>query len=361
MASHYTAANEAFIDENYDLALQEYTKAIEEQPTAEYYSKRAACYLKVGEPLKALQDAKASIKISPENNSNAYLRKGIAFFELEEYESAKEAFEQCKDHPDQNLIRRWIRKSEAEIGNENSDDEGKAAASVKINNAEPAKSNPQPTAADKSASVTTADLPPVKQSIRHEWYQTPTHVVITIFAKNVKQEQAQIEFHTQSLSVAIKTSESSEYLLDLALCDEIDPSKSTTSYLSTKVEIKLAKLRQAKWVSLEQVEAPFKTVAWDDASNVNKAEYPSSNKIKKNWDLIAKDIEEEKLEGDAALNKVFKDIYGRGSEEQRRAMMKSYVESSGTVLSTNWKDVGSRYVAGSAPKGAELKNWNELS
>ena len=90
--------------------------------------------------------------------------------------------------------------------------------------------------------------------------------------------------------MAIKTSESSEYLLDLALCDEIDPSKSTTSYLSTKVEIRLAKLRQAKWVSLEQVEAPFKTVAWDDASNVNKAEYPSSNKIKKNWDLIAKDI-----------------------------------------------------------------------
>ena len=47
MASHYTTANEAFIDENYDLALSEYTKAIEEQPTAEYYSKRAACYLKV--------------------------------------------------------------------------------------------------------------------------------------------------------------------------------------------------------------------------------------------------------------------------------------------------------------------------
>ena len=149
--------------------------------------------------------------------------------------------------------------------------------------------------------------------------------------------------------------------MDLALCDEIDPSNSSTNYLSTKVEIKLAKIRQAKWVSLEQVDAPFKTLAWDDASNVNKAEYPSSNKIKKNWDLIAKDIEEDKLEGDAALNKVFKDIYGRGSDEQRRAMMKSYVESSGTVLSTNWKDVGSRYVAGSAPKGAELKNWSELS
>ena len=64
MASHYTTANEAFIDENYDLALSEYTKAIEEQPTAEYYSKRAACYLKVGEPLSNLSISKQFIGLN---------------------------------------------------------------------------------------------------------------------------------------------------------------------------------------------------------------------------------------------------------------------------------------------------------
>lgn len=33
------------------------------------------------------------------------------------------------------------------------------------------------------------------------------------------------------------------------------------------------------------------------------------------------------------------------------------VESNGTVLSTDWKDVSSKKVEGSAPDGMELKKW----
>lgn len=71
--------------------------------------------------------------------------------------------------------------------------------------------------------------------------------------------------------------------------------------------------------------------------------------------------EEEKLEGDAALNKVFQDIFGKGSDEQRKAMIKSFTESGGTVLSTNWDDVGARKVEGSAPKGMEMRRWDEAT
>jgi suppressor of G2 allele of SKP1 len=40
-------------------------------------------------------------------------------------------------------------------------------------------------------------------------------------------------------------------------------------------------------------------------------------------------------------------------------MIKSYTESGGTVLSTNWKEVGKSKVKGSAPDGMIMKEWEK--
>ena len=48
---------------------------------------------------------------------------------------------------------------------------------------------------------------------------------------------------------------------------------------------------------------------------------------------------------------------GRGDPEIRRAMNKSFQESGGTVLSTNWGEVGSKTVEGTPPAGLEMKKW----
>jgi suppressor of G2 allele of SKP1 len=82
--------------------------------------------------------------------------------------------------------------------------------------------------------------------------------------------------------------------------------------------------------------------------------YASKRKVQ-DWDKYVADQKD--LDDDDPLNKVFKDIYGKGSEEQRRAMMKSYVESGGTVLSTNWEDVGKKTVEVSPPDGMIAKSW----
>ncbi|KAB7503542.1 Protein SGT1-like protein [Armadillidium nasatum] len=91
--------------------------------------------------------------------------------------------------------------------------------------------------------------------------------------------------------------------------------------------------------------------------------YPSSSKKKHDWDKLEADVkrdeEIEKPEGDAALNQLFQKIYADGSEEVKKAMNKSFMESGGTVLSTNWNEVREKSVDVKAPDGMEWKKWEK--
>ena len=56
--------------------------------------------------------------------------------------------------------------------------------------------------------------------------------------------------------------------------------------------------------------------------------YPSSSAKKKDWEKIEAEVlnqEEEKTEGDAALNQLFQKIYADGNDEIKKAMNKSFV------------------------------------
>jgi suppressor of G2 allele of SKP1 len=80
-------------------------------------------------------------------------------------------------------------------------------------------------------------------------------------------------------------------------------------------------------------------------STAPSAAYPYAGK-RVDWDKVEKEVQkeekEEKLEGDAAVMKFFREIFKDADEDTRRAMMKSYQESGGKSLSTNWEEVGSR-------------------
>lgn len=69
---------------------------------------------------------------------------------------------------------------------------------------------------------------------------------------------------------------------------------------------------------------------------------------KKNWDAIIDEFEKEEKE-DASVDDLFKQIYQSSDEDVRRAMNKSFQESGGTVLSTNWANVAEKKVQPKPP------------
>ncbi|XP_074605602.1 uncharacterized protein LOC141858678 [Brevipalpus obovatus] len=96
---------------------------------------------------------------------------------------------------------------------------------------------------------------------------------------------------------------------------------------------------------------------------MNPNEESSTDKPKstaKNWDKIVKEFEEEEEEiNESQVVGLFRKIYSQGDEETKKAMIKSFTESGGTVLSTNWQQVSKDKVGVEPPDGCELKKWEK--
>ena len=200
---------------------------------------------------------------------------------------------------------------------------------------------------------------------RHEWYQTPSVVTLGVLVKKCPAEAVTVDFGEESIRVAIRAlGDKPEFALYLKLHGRVLPGESSFTVMSTRVEVCLAKATGTNWTTLER---PQGLPTGTDEVNAPPAagedlprSYPSSSKSVKDWDCLENELrkEEDKLEGDAALQKLFQDIYLKGNEETRRAMNKSFQESNGTVLSTNWGEVGSGQVDVKAPDGMEPKAFH---
>jgi len=146
------------------------------------------------------------------------------------------------------------------------------------------------------------------------------------------------------------------------LAHPIVPSQSSYKVLSTKLEIKLKKQDGIRWTNLEgSGESPkVSTIPKEILNSQQPPAYPSAKG--RNWDRIAVDIEKElaneKPEGEAALNEMFQKIYANADDNTKRAMNKSFQESGGTVLSTNWNDIGKEKTEVKPPDGMEYKKWD---
>ncbi|XP_023946590.2 protein SGT1 homolog [Bicyclus anynana] len=204
---------------------------------------------------------------------------------------------------------------------------------------------------------------PMNPKIKHDWYQTDALVVVTILLKNAPSDKVKVQYGERNLSVSslIPTSES-EYSLELELAHEIVPEMCTYVVTPSKIEVKLRKKEGLMWTVLEGEGKEEKVKAIPQAVIDASGPQQPPKLFRKDWDKIERDIQkmeaEEKPEGDAAVNQLFQKIYGEGSDEVRRAMNKSFLESGGTVLSTNWDQVAPKKVEVKPPDGLEFRKWD---
>uniref|UniRef100_A0A452DHZ1 Protein SGT1 homolog n=1 Tax=Bos taurus TaxID=9913 RepID=A0A452DHZ1_BOVIN len=323
----FRSFSDALIEQDPQAALEELTKALEQKPDdAPYYCQRAYCHILLGNYSDAVADAKKSLELNP-NSSTALLRKGICEYHEKNYAAALETFTEGQklNSADADLTA-WIKRcQEAQNGK----------------------------CADFPWSFNLR-----RSQCLYDWYQTESQVIITLMIKNVQKNDVNVEFSEKELSALVKLPSGDDYSLKLRLLHPIIPEQSTFKVLSTKIEIKMKKPEAVRWEKLEgQGDVPNPKPFIADVKNL----YPSSSHYTRNWDKLVGEIKEEekneKLEGDAALNKLFQQIYSDGSDEVKRAMNKSFMESGGTVLSTNWSDVGKRKVEINPPDDMEWKKY----
>ncbi|PSR91471.1 Protein SGT1 B like [Actinidia chinensis var. chinensis] len=366
-------AKEAFVDDDFETAVDLYTQAISLKPkNADLFADRAQANIKLKNFTEAVADANKAIELDP-LMTKAYLRKGTACFKLEEYHTAKAALEKGASlAQNDSRFAKLITECDERIAEETSDLNRSsmpkvpvapipANASVVSQSSDGSAGNPEEAEQGRSESSQVKEMESFEPKYRHSFYQKPEEVVVTIFAKGVPSKNVIIDFGEQILSVAIDVPGENKYHFQPRLFGKIVPSKCTFAVLSTKLEIRLVKADAINWPSLEYNQE----VAVPQRVNVSlgsqRPTYPSSKPRTQDWDKleaqVKKEEKEEKLDGDAALNKLFGDIYKNADEDMRRAMVKSFVESNGTVLSTNWQDVGSKKIEGSPPDGMELKKW----
>lgn len=143
--------------------------------------------------------------------------------------------------------------------------------------------------------------------------------------------------------------------------------------MGTKIEITLSKQTPGqKWKTLEgsaDTTTLAERPAAPAASTGSAPSYPTSSRHgAKDWDKVASSLTSKKPKdkkdkkdrdgergGDAsdaesvssefggdAVDGFFKKLYAGADPDTRRAMVKSYVESQGTSLSTNWSEVGNK-------------------
>ena len=329
-------AKKDFIFDDYENAAKKFDSVLSKFPSSPskytYILYKAICKYKLGKYEDALKDLDELEKDeSFKKDFNYYLTRGKILFYLSKFVECKMTLNNAlhlissTDKESLKLLTPWLNKADVEL---------------------------------KEGGVINYNVTNVGElKVIYNWIQTPSTITVDITSNHnlnsydIKINKKSIEFIDKKEGALKKT---------INLTNGIVPEKSNykiTSSMKCKLELQ-KEVENFNWVNLE--------VNKDDNSVNNPKDksgyYPSSSKVQKDWSQLDKEIDEQEKEdalkdGNEGMWRLFRDIYAKGNEETRRAMIKSFQTSGGTVLSTNWSEVKDKDYEGKdrpeAPSGQE--------
>ncbi|CDS42359.1 Suppressor of G2 allele of SKP1 [Echinococcus multilocularis] len=186
----------------------------------------------------------------------------------------------------------------------------------------------------------------------YQWYQSDSTVFVSVMRKGIDPATLRVTFVEDAVAIYINN----ELANQINLAHKIDPSKSLYKCTPMKIELKLAKTVSSNWSCLEGVDPASSLKVIDVSAPSKDGDKPKRvNKPYHDWDAVAKEADE--IEEGDPLNNLFQKIFKDANDDTRRAMIKSFTESNGTVLSTNWDEVGKGKVEMKPPDGMEYKEY----
>lgn len=375
---------------DYNSAISHYTAALDSSQSPVWLIQRATAYQRNNQFVLALVDASDAYHAARSRGkrdlmATSQFRRALALHGLKRYGDARICLTFCNKLNDKEKgLTIWMAKVKAEF--EKAEAEGgsdtltaitvkevpDAIHDVGVENEpkmEPKKVTQKdntPAKAAPSVVATPVLQATPKDKIREEWYQSNQTVSITVFAKGVPKDKAEVVIAEGELEVHFPTSGSSSYDYTVSpLFAKIDPSKSSFRVTPHKIEITLHKVAQGlKWATITGTEPiipsePTSSSATALSSAIKVEEkapvYPTSSRTgPKNWDSIGNTSKDDEETG---VDDFFKVLYKNADDDTKKAMMKSYQESNGTSLSTDWSSVSKGTVETMPPEGLVAKKW----
>ena len=91
--------------------------------------------------------------------------------------------------------------------------------------------------------------------VRHDYYQTPTTVIASLFLKKIDKGRARVDFTSpRTVSLDLHTSDNKSYSVDIPLFGPINTAASAYKIMGTKLELTLAKADGSSWPTLRSDE-----------------------------------------------------------------------------------------------------------